>query len=243
MRNIFTLATCLTPLCFTLAACSGAASTDVPKAPKFAAHLYILNDVSGTSAVQGDDVVGKAVRSRIGEAVKALALGDSSTIVEVGSLSAERFVTHPTITTTAQLRQAAAARKVVAQMEDIAVKNRASGGDGGTHLTMALANLQPDCRSGRSVIMIVSDGLEQSHTYSAVAALNAGKPIALPPPSSGASLKNCKIAFLGFGMATDSSGQAALLPEVHLSALRKGWEQWLSAAGVAPADMTFTSLL
>jgi hypothetical protein len=242
MNTLLKMATCLTPAFLTLAACTGSAPTDAPKAQQYEAHLYILNDVSGTSAVQGDDVVGKAVRARIGDAVKAMSLGDSTTIVEVGSLSAERFVTHPTITTNAQMRQAAAARKVTAQLEDIAVKHRADGGDGGTHLTMALANLQPDCRSGRSVIMIVSDGLEHSHAYSAVAALSAGEPIVLPPPT-GPVLRQCRIVFSGFGIAADSSGQAALLPEVHLNALRKGWEQWLSAAGVAPADMTFTSLL
>jgi hypothetical protein len=242
MRNIFTLATCLTPAFLTLAACSGSAPTDAPNAPKFAAHLYVASDVSGTSAVQGTDVVGNAIRTRIADAVRAMALGDSVTVLEVGSLSAERFVAHPTITTNAQSRQAAAARKVVAQLEDIAVKYRANGGDGGTHLTMALANLQPDCRSGRSVIKVVSDGLEQSHAYSAVAALNAGKAIALPPPS-GPFLKGCKVEFLGFGIAVDSFGQAALLPEVHLTALRKGWERWLSSAGVAPSDMAFTSLL
>lgn len=242
MNTLLKLATCLTLVCLTLAACSGSASSDAAKAPHYAAQLMIMSDVSGSSAVQGDDVVGKAVRARIGEAVKAMALGDSSTIIEVGSLSAERFVTHPTITTTAQLRQAAAARKVTLQLEDIAAKQRANGGDGGTHLTMALASLQPDCRSGRSKIKIVSDGLEQSNAYSAVAAINAGKPVELPPPS-GASLKGCKIEFLGFGMAVDSAGTAVLLPEAQLRSLRDGWAQWLTAAGVAPDDMVFTSLL
>jgi hypothetical protein len=242
MNNLLKLATCIAPACLALAACSGSASSDAPKAPQYAAHLYVLDDVSGSSAVQRDDVVGKAVRARIGEAVKTLALGDSTTIVEVGSLSAERFVTHPTITTNAQLRQAAAARKVVAQMEAIALNYRANGGDGGTHLTMALANLKPDCRSGRSVIKIVSDGLEQSHAYSAVAAINAGKPIVLPP-IPGASLKNCRVEFLSFGMAVDSSGKAALLPEAQLRSLRDGWVQWLTSVGVAPSDMVFTSLL
>lgn len=242
MNTLLKMATYLTPLCFTLAACSGAASTDAPKAPKFAAHLYVASDVSGTSAVQGDDVVGNAIRTRIADAVRAMALGDSVTVLEVGSLSAERFVAHPTITTNAQSRQAAAARKVVTQLEEIAAKYRADGGDGGTHLTMALANLQPDCRSGRSVIKVVSDGLEQSHAYSAVATLNAGKAITLPPPS-GAYLKGCKVEFLGFGMAVDSAGTAALLPEAHLRSLRDGWTTWLLSAGVAPDDIVFTSLL
>lgn len=242
MRNIFTLAGCLTPLCFTLAACSGSPSSDAPKAPQYAAHLYVLDDVSGSSGVQGEDVVGKAVRARIGEAVKAMALGDSSTIVEVGSLSAERFVKHPTITTNAQLRQAAAARKVVTQMEEIAAKHRASGGDGGSNLLMALTNLQPDCRSGRSVIKVVSDGLELSQDYIASVAISSDKPLELPPPPT-AFLKGCKVEFLGFGMTANGVGAAVVLPEAQLRSLRDGWTKWLTAAGVAPEDMVFTSLL
>jgi hypothetical protein len=242
MRNIFKLASCLTPLCVALAACSGSPSSEAPKAPQFAAHLYVLDDVSISSGVQGDDAVGKAVRARIGEAVKKLALGDSSTIVEVGSLSAERFVKHPTITTNAQLRQTAASRKVVTQLEEIAARHRASDGDGGSHLLMALTNLQPDCRSGRSVIKIVSDGLEESFGYSATSAISSGKSLELPPPPT-AFLKGCKVEFLGFGMTAYGAGTSIVLPEVQLRFLRDGWAKWLSAAGVAPSDMVFTSLL
>lgn len=72
--------------------------------------------------------------------------------------------------------------------------------------------------------------------------MGAGKQVELPPPS-GAYLKNCKIEFLGFGMAVDSAGTAALLPEAQLRSLRDGWTKWLTAAGVAPDDMVFTSLL
>lgn len=242
MRNIFTSASCLTPLCVTLAACSGSPSSEAPKVPQHAAHLYVLDDVSGSSAVQGDDAVGKAVRARIGEAVKKLALGDSSTIVEVGSRSAERFVKHPTITTNAQLRQGVAARKVVTQMEEIAARHRASGGDGGSYLLMALTNLQPDCRSGRSVIKIVSDGLEESHGYSATSAIFSDKPRDLPPPPT-AFLKGCKVEFFGFGMFAYGAGTGEVLPEAQLRPLRDIWTRWLTAAGVAPEDMVFTTLL
>lgn len=243
MRNIFKLASCLTPLCVTLAACSGSPSSEAPKAPQYAAHLYVLDDVSMSSAVQGDDAVGKAVRARIGEAVKKLALGDSTTIAEVGGLSAKRFVKHPTITTNAQLRQAAASRKVVTQLEEIAARHRADGGDVGSYLLMALTNLQPDCRSGRSVIKIVSDGLEQSQDYSATRAIGSDKPLDLPPPPT-AFLKGCKVEFLGFGMvAAYGVDKAVVLPESELRPLRDIWTRWLTAAGVAPEDMVFTTLL
>lgn len=239
MNNLLKLATCLTPVCLALAACSGSAPASEAKTQQYAAHLYIMSDVSGTSVVQGDDVVGNALRQRVADAVKAMELGDSVTVLEVGSRSAERFVARPTITTGPKLRQAAASRKVVAQMEDIASSYRANGGDGGTNLLLALDTLRPDCRSGRSVIMIVSDGIESSEAYDAVAALNAGKPVELPPPSG--LLRGCHLAFVGFGVAADGSGKGALLPEVHLRALRKGWEKYLTSAGVAASDMTFTS--
>ena len=240
MRTLLKALSCLTPVCLTLAACSGSAPSEAPKPPQHAAHLYIMSDVSGTSVVQGDNVVGNALRQRVADAVKTMELGDSVTVVEVGSRSAERFVARPTITTGPKLRQAAASRKVVAQMEDIASSYRANGGDGGTNLLLALDTLRPDCRSGRSVIMIVSDGIESSEAYDAVAALNAGKPIELPPPPSSL-LRGCQLEFVGFGVAADGSGKGAILPEVHLRALRKGWEKYLTAGGVAASDMTFTS--
>lgn len=243
MNKLLAITSGLAPLALTLAACSGAPSSGDAQARQHAAHFYLLDDVSGSSAMQDDDAVGNAARRRAGEAVRELALGDAITVLEVGGRAADRFVAHPTITTGPQLRQAKASRKLVSRLEDIARRYQASGGDSGTNLLLALENLHPDCASGRSMIMIVSDGIESSDAYDAAAALHAGKPVMLPKPS-GRFLRGCKLAFLGFGVSVDPTlGKGVILPEVQLAALRTGWVHYLTAAGIAPDAVTFTSLL
>lgn len=242
MRSIAKFWVALIPFLLFLDACSGPASSSQDAQPHYPAHLYVLDDVSASSAMQGDDAVGNGVRRTVGEAVKALALGDSIMLLEVGSRSAERFASRAPIVTGPQLRQAAASRKVVAEMEDIAAAYRSNGGDVGTNLLLALQNLHPDCRSGRSTVMIVSDGVEGSEAYDAAAALNQRKPVELPPPAS-TFLRGCKVSFLGFGVSARRTGGGAILPETALEALRDGWRKWLLQAGVAPADIGFTSLI
>lgn len=241
MRSVLRLASCLTPLCLTLAACSGAASTEAPKAPRYKAHLYVLSDVSTSSAVQGDNAFGNAVHKRVADVVKEMELGDSVTVLTVGGRGAKNFVAYPTITTGPQLRQASASRKVVAQLDEIARTHRTNGGDGNTNLLLALDNLRPDCRSGRSMIMIVSDGIESSEAYDAGAALSAGKPVEMPPPSG--LLRGCMVELLGFGVVADGLGGGNILPDAQLRSLRQGWERYLMSAQVAPEDIRFTSRL
>jgi hypothetical protein len=241
MRNLLKLATCLTPLCLTLAACSGSASSDAPKVPRYAAHLYVLSDVSKSSSLQGVDALGKAVRKRVADVVKEMELGDSVTVLTVGGRGSKNFVAYPTITTSTRLRLPAASRKVVAQLDEIARNHRASGGDGNTNVLLALDNLRPDCRSGRSMIMILSDGIESSEAYNAAAALNAGKPVEMPPPSG--LLRGCMVELLGFGVVAEGAGSSNILPAVQLRLLQKGWEKWLTSAQVAPEDISFTSRL
>lgn len=243
MNKTIFIGAAMLPIALSLAACSGEPPKDGTTAPKHPAYLYIVNDVSSSARVQADDAFGKAVRARAAQAVKQLKPGDRVQLVNAGSLQADRLVAYPLIKTGYGLSLAKAGQQLAQQMDEVATSARASGGDDATNIIATLSNLRPDCASGRSEIKITSDGLEQSHAYSAVAAINAGKPIVLPPPSSGTSLKGCKIEFIGFAMVVDSAGTAALLPEVHLIALRKGWEIWLIRAGVAPSDMTFTSLL
>lgn len=241
MTNLFKAFSCLILACLALAACSGSAPPDAPKVPRYAAHLYVLSDVSESSALQGDDAVGKAVRKRVTDVVKEMELGDSITVLTVGGRDAKNFVAYPTITTSPQSRLHAASRKVAAQLDEIARNHRASGGDGNTNLLLALDNLRPDCRSGRSMIMIVSDGIESSEAYDAAAALSAGKAVEMPPPSG--LLRGCMVELLGFGLVADSSGNASILPDAQLRALRKGWERWLTSAQVALEDIRFTSRL
>lgn len=241
MRSTTKIWAILMPLTLTLAACSGSpASGDKSAQQQHAAALYVLNDVSGSSAAQGDDPFGNGIRNRVGDEVEKLKLGDSVTIYELGSRTAERFVAHPTITTGYKLHLKAARKRVVQQMQDIAATYRAKGGDGGTNLLLTLENFHPDCVSGRSTILIVSDGVEESEAYSASKPLAAGKPVNLPSPS-GPILKGCRVVFLGFGVSADTSGAGQVLPASMLSALRQGWEKYLRDAGAS--EVTFTSLI
>jgi len=227
----------LMPFTLALAACSGSA----PSGDKqHAAALYVLVDVSSSSAAQGDDAFGKGVRNRVGDAVEKLKLGDSITVYELGSRTADRFVSHPTIASGYKLHLKAAGKQVVQQMQDIAAIYRAKGGDGGTNLLLTLQNLQPDCASGRSTILIVSDGVEESEAYSVSRPLATGKPVNLPSPS-GPILQGCRVVFLGFGVSADASGTGQVLPDTMLNALRKGWEKYLKEAGAS--EVTFTSLI
>ncbi len=230
----------LLPFFCTLAACSGSSPTENNPGSMHAAWLYVLDDVSSTSAAQGEDVFGAAVRNRVGDAVEKLKLGDSIAVYELGSRTAERFVAHPTITTGYKLHLKVARKRVVQQMQDIATTFRTKGGDGGTNLLLTLENLRPDCASGRSTILIVSDGVEESEAYSASKQLATGKPVNLPLPS-GPILQGCRVVFLGFGVSADASGTGHVLPDKMLNALRLGWEKYLKEAGAI--EVTFTSLI
>ena len=240
MRTVNQIAVTALPIALSLAGCSGSVPPGGKSGQQHAAALYVLDDVSSSSAAQGDDAFGAGIRNRVGTEVEKLKLGDSVTVYELGSRTAERFVAHPTITSGYTLKLKGARKRVVQQMEDIAATYRAKGGDGDTNLLLTLENLHPDCASGRSTIVIVSDGVEASEAYSASGALAAGKPVTLPAPS-GPIFAGCRVVFLGFGVSADASGSGQVLPAAMLSALRQGWEKYLRDAGAS--DVTFTSLL
>lgn len=231
----------LLPLALALAACSGGASTGDDATPKHPAWLYVVDDVSSSARVQGDDLFGKGVRARAVEAVTQLKLGDRVQLIEAGSLQADRLVAHPLIKTGYHLSLAKAGRELGGQIEEVAQRTQASGGDGTTNIIATLTNLHPDCASGRTVIKIVSDGVESSDAYDAGTALAAGRSVTLPPPAT-PFLRGCRVEFIGFGVVSDSSESGGqLLPARELEALRKGWSDYLTAAGAS--DVTFTSLI
>lgn len=242
MKNAPYLGAALLPLALALAACSGGTpSGDNTKPPKHAAWLYVANDVSISARVQGDDAFGRGVRAHAVEAVTQLRLGDRVQLVEVGSLQADRLVAHPIIKTGYMVSLAKAARDLTGQMEEVARQVRASGGDGSTNIIATLTNLHPDCASGRTVIKIVSDGVESSTAYDAGTALSAGRPVALPPAAT-PYLRGCRVEFIGFGVVSDGSAHGGeLLPARELEALRKGWSDYLTAARAS--EVTFTSLV
>lgn len=241
MNKAISFGAVMLPFALSLAACSDGPSSSDAVMPKHPAYLYIVDDVSSSARVQADDPFGKGVRARAAEAVKQLEKGDRVQLVEAGSLEVDRLVAHPLIRTGHKVRLAKASRMLAGQLEDVARRTRASGGDASTNLMAALANLRPDCASDRSVIMIVSDGVESSAAFDAEKALASGKPVALPPPAA-PFLRGCRVEFIGFGVLSNGSGAGGqLLPARELEALRKGWSEYLTAAGAS--EVTFTSMI
>lgn len=241
MNNTPYFGAALLPIALALAACSGGAPSGGNATPKHAAWLYVIADVSSSARVQSDDAFGKGVRARAVQAVTQLKPGDRVQLYEAGSLEADRLVAQPVIKTGYHLSLAKAGRVLAAQIEDVAQRARANGGDGSTNLIATLINLNPGCASGRSEIKFISDGMESSAVFDAEAALAAGKPVALPPPAT-PFLRGCRVEFVGFGVVSDGSASGGrLLPARKLEALRKGWSDYLKAAGAS--EVTFTSLI
>lgn len=231
----------LLPLALALSACSGGQPTADNATPKHPAWLYVIDDVSSSARVQGDDLFGRGVRARAVEAVTQLKLGDRVQLIEAGSLQADRLVAHPLIKTGYHLSLAKARRELAGQIEGVAQRTQASGGDGTTNIIATIANLKPDCASGRTDIKINSDGVESSAAFDAGKAMAQGKPVSLPPPAT-PFLRGCRVEFIGFGVVSDSSESGGqLLPSRELEALRKGWSDYLTAAGAS--EVTFTSLI
>jgi hypothetical protein len=240
MNTLLKTATCLTPLCLGLAACSS--PEPMPSAPKKqAAHLTVIADVSISSETMTANAYGQAVQKRVGEAVSKMRLGDSITVVEVGARSSDRAVSHPTIVTDNRLRLPAARKLVLKQMQEITARLTSEGADRGSKLLLALeSNLI--CTPG-SKILVLSDGIEEGGAYSVGDALAASKPIELPPPA-GPILRGCSVQFLGFGVTKNAIGDGAqVLLDSYLVSLRRGWTNYLRSAGVNPADITFTTVM
>lgn len=241
MNKAIFMGAAMLPIALSFAACSGKQPTDQTATPKHPAYLYIINDVSSSARVQADDPFGKGVRARAVEAVTQLRLGDRVQMVNAGGLQADRLVGYPLIKTGYPLSLAKAGRELGTQMEEVAQQVQTSGGDDTTNLIATVTNLRPDCASGRTEIKFVSDGMESSAAYDAGMALASGKPVTLPPPAT-PFLRGCRVEFIGFGVVSDGSTSGGqLLPTVELEALRKGWTEYLKAAGTS--DVTFTSLI
>ena len=169
-------------------------------------------------------------------------LGDRFSVFESGASDAARMVSQPAIITGYNLRLPAAHARLMGQMNDIAARFRDHGGDNSTHLIESLEAIHPDCSSGRDVITLVTDGVEESDSYSATKVLEAGKPVNLPSPP-GRYLAGChQIVLLGFGLSVDlSGGRPQLLPAKSLATLHQGWLNYLTEAGVGAEDVEFVS--
>ncbi len=233
----------LLPFLIALSACSGSSAQPSNQAPGKPAHFLYVDDVSISPATQNDPTVVDAVRRRIGSDIQRDArLGDSFEVYEAGSSDAARMVSHHAIISGYHLRIPAARAQLMGQLHDITANFHDHGGDNTTHLVQSLEAIGPDCSSRRDVVTLITDGVEESGSYSAAKALAAGKPVVLPPPP-GRYLRGChKIVFLGFGLTVAQSVERPqLLPAKSLAALRQGWLNYLSQAGVSADDVEFVS--
>lgn len=241
MTKAISFGAVMLPFALYLAACSDGPSAGDAVTPKHPGYGYVVFDVSTSARVHGADAYGQRARARAAQVVSELQLGDRLQLVEVGSLQSDRLVAHPMIKTGYRLSLAKARKQLAQQLEEVASRTRASGGDGTTNIIATLSNLQPDCASGRTDIKLLSDGVESSEAFDAGVALATGKPVTLPPPAT-PYLRGCRVEFIGFGMVSDGSEPGGqLLPVEELEALRKSWLVYMKAAGTS--DVTFTSLI
>jgi hypothetical protein len=208
-----------------------------------AAVVTIGFDVSGSTANIKSPSYGDAAIKRVGDAVMGQILGDKFRVVAIGSRTNNRAVQALSLASDRRLRLPAVRTQVEARLTELLAENRQNGGDGSTNILFALENAHPEC-TPRSEVVIVSDGMEDSESYSVAAALAAGQPVQLPPPSQ-RYLTGCAIEFIGIGIAAPTvNGQSQeTLPNAQLQALIAGWRDYLVAAGVEPDAIRFTSIL
>jgi hypothetical protein len=236
------LAGALMPIALT--ACSGGQSgTTDTQPPKQAAQFTYIVDRSSSPATMNDPAVAQAAQRRIGaDVTRHAALGDVITVYESGARSADRMIAHPPIVTGYELRIPAARTQVTKQLGEITNGFQAQGGDNATNLLLTLETIRPNC-TPRSTVTLISDGVEESDSYSAAKALRSSVPVKLPPPP-GPYLTGCRFQIIGLGLTGDpKGGKPQLLPAQQLNSLRQGWTTYLQAAGVLPDDIEFVSIL
>lgn len=244
MRSITFSAMALLCATSALAGCSGSSAQTGASVPAKAGRHIVIVDVSVSPATMNDPAVTSAAERRIGENMTRNAkLGDVFTVFESGNADASRMVGYPPIVSGYTLRLPAAHAKLTQQLHDVARDFHAHGGDNATHLVQSLETIHPDCSSGRDTITFETDGLEEDGAVSSARALAAGKPVHLPSPP-GRYLAGChKVTFLGFGLTDTGAGKEQLLPARQLAALRQGWLDYLTAAGMRAQDVEFVSAL
>lgn len=242
MRIVYRIWAVLLPIIASLTACSNPQESAQARPRSKPAHHYVIVDVSTSTATQTDPVVAQGVERTLGDDMaKSVELGDAITVYEAGARGADRMVARLNLVTDYSLRVPVAHAKVVRTLHESAERFRNQGGDNGTNLLLTLESIRPEC-SPRSTVTLITDGIESSEAASAARALASDQPVSLPPPP-GRYLAGCRIRFLGFGLTTDATNKAELLPASQLNALRSGWANYLQAAGVQPDDIEFTSTL
>ena len=224
-------------------ALSGCGSTTPPEGPKQEpAHFWFAADVSqSTALIQSPNFRDGALR-RVDAIARDARLGDVFHIIPVGSRTAERAGDARTIRTDYTLRLPSARKQLEGELHGLLESAQRTGGDPSTNLLYTLSHANITC-TPRSVVAILSDGIEASDTYNVGAKLSQRAPIHLPPPPPGL-LKGCVVAMIGIGVTPMGGGRdAETLPEADLQRLTAAWREWLQSAGVQPSDMSFTSIL
>lgn len=202
----------------------------------------IAFDGSSSTAFIASPAYGDAAIRRVSDLVKRQQLGDGVRIMAFGSRTSDNAVNVLSANSGYALRIPAMRKDVEARLAQMMAQARQRGGDSSTNILYALENAHVAC-TPRSRLVILSDGIEASESYSAASALSAGQPVQLPPPAS-PYLKGCAVEFIGIGVAPMGDGMdAETLPNAQLQALISGWRTYFEAAGVQPGDMTFTSIL
>lgn len=241
MRSISLFPKWAAILCTTtiLTGCSQPDRSAATSEPKEAAAFTVLPDLSLSPAAISDPSYAARLVEEVGRRFGQYKVGDSARIIEVGDASSERAVTVP-IVTGYRLRIPAAQRKLTGDLNAIFAQARATGGDKSTHLLYTLEHSNPVC-TPRSEIALLTDGAEATSEYSVAEALNAGKPVNLPPPP-GPYLKGCSVVMLGLGLSgTGANGHTQALPAQAMRSLEAGWRAYLQAAGTT--DIRFQSIL
>jgi hypothetical protein len=222
-----------------LAGCHSPPSANRP--PPQAAVMTVLVDSSSSTAFISSESYGDAATKRVGALVLAQQLGDEFRIVPFGSRTTDRALDAFSEASGYKRRLPAIRKDLEASLAELLAANRKGGGDGSTNLLFTLQNGGLSC-TPRSRIVILSDGIEASETYAVAPSLAANKAVHLPAPST-PFLKGCSITFIGIGISPMGDGQAETLPDAQLKALIAGWREYFQAAGVAPADIQFQSIL
>lgn len=243
----FTATVALAPVALALSGC-GEADTSVPTpiltkgepspAITEAAQLTVIFDVSGSVAALTNPDFGKRAIALATAEFGNFRLGDSARVVVAGDRSVANAVNPPLIKTGYKLRLPAARRQLEEQLHGVLAQHRTGGGDNSTNLITALENAQPVCTSSSEVV-VISDMIEQSETYSVTNALSANQPIRLPAPTQPYLRGGCIVKVIGIGVL--GGGTQAMLPNAQLRSLQKAWDSYFRSAGAS--DIQFRSII
>lgn len=209
-----------------------------------AGAMTIEADISASTPFMASEAYSEGAIRRVGEAVMKQRLGDRFRIVPIGSRTVDNSIDTLAISSGYKLHLPVARRRVEDALRGLFARNRQTGGEASTNLLYSLENSRPTCNPG-SAVYILSDGIESNREVDIARSLASGQPVNLPPPSSAFLHGGCAVWFIGIGASPSLSGgsEVQTLPNSQLQALKAAWRAWLVAAGVAPENIHFETIL